>query len=459
LKGKVINPVLADVLNKYFFTKRGIMGPVLSKIFTYSKLMQFYNPIYLPMLDVYQAFWTGALTKLKTPLYFARALRSTIKKDQAYWDASYWGAFSTPYIPDFKTFDNQVKNIMIKNPFLRFARKYINPYQISWDAAWTADNFIRMIPYHYYISRGYSPREAAQLSAKSSGDYAAIPPSTRVFLNKATFTPSFRISMMAAQSQMADSLIKTITRGKVSMGIAEPGSKKYVKAMAGMAVGVASSVFLQEFIFHKLGFKTDQFGLRYVKDIEVEGEKKELVLYYPGPIVFLRYFHRFKTVLSTENPDKWDNLVNFAKWDLHPLWQLGMELISNKSVANEPIYNPFDSTPKITFDVLKYATKRIVRFTEIIPGMEAKEASRLQAYKSLIKDLGKVGAIVSWFSLPYIRNTKERRLTYQLNELTSLFKYYSEKKPFKTEADYEKAVEKLREKIDKISKELEQIHE
>ncbi|MBA7541675.1 hypothetical protein ES705_33991 [subsurface metagenome] len=453
LKGKMLHPVLSNVLEKYFF-RRGFMPPVLGKIFTYSKLLQFPNPLFLPMYDVYQSFWTGALTHFKTPLFMGRAIRSMIKKDQYYWDASYWGAFSTPYTPDFKTFDKEVKSLMEKNTFMRYAKRYINPYHASWDAAWTGDNLIRMITYHYYRSRGFSLMESAQLTAKPHGDYAAIPSNTRRKLNKILFTPSFRIAMISAQSEMIGDLAKLITKEKRNIGTAKPRSKRYTKAMARMMAGLVGSLLIQETVMHKLGFKTDQWGLKYVKEIDIEGERKELVVHIANPAnVFLRYYHRIKGLLEYDDPDKYLALLNRAKWDFHPLYQLGQELISNRGVSFEPIWHPDDEPWKIWRDIGVYSLKRIVRMLEVVPGME-EAGKRRDAYKALIKDLGKTGYVLSAFSLPYIRNTKEQRLMYRWKKLMNLFKYYTDKKPFKTDEDYEKGIERLMERIEKIQGEL-----
>ncbi|GAH86673.1 unnamed protein product, partial [marine sediment metagenome] len=231
---------------------------------------------------------------------------------------------------------------------------------------------------------GFSLMESAQLTAKPHGDYAAIPPNTRVKLNKILFTPSFRIAMISAQSEMIGDLGKLITREKRKIPatkkkgidgkdyyIPNVKSKKYMKAMARMIAGLAGSLLIQETVMHKLGFKTDKWGLKYVKEIDIEGERKELVVHIANPAnVFLRYYHRIKGLLEYDDPDKYLALLNRAKWDFHPLYQLAQELISNRGVDFDPIWHPDDEPWKIWRDIGVYSLKRIVRMLEVVPGME-----------------------------------------------------------------------------------------
>jgi hypothetical protein len=469
------HPALANYIDKQLLSRGGgWFNPTLSKVFTYTKLFQFYNPFFLPMYDTYQSFWTGALTApKKTPVAIYRAFKSMAKKDQHYWDAGFWGAFSTPFTPTFKEVDKITQNMINKNPLVRNLKRYINPYHLSWDIAWTGDNFIRMITYHHYLQKGFSPMEAAQLTAKPHGDYASIPPKTRVALNKILFTPSFRISMMAAQSEMMTGLAKLIAKEKKTIPIKkvkgkdgstweEPDykSKKYKKAMARIGAGVVGSLLLQEYVMHQLGFETDQWGLKYTKRATIDGEEKELVVHLTNPAnVFLRYFHRYKGWWDSKNPDKWVDLVNRARWELHPMWQLAYELLSNQGVSGEPIARRgVDPDWKVGLDMLEYATKRIFRLSEAIWGME-EGGDRMKARKALVKDLGAFGVVLNGLALPYVRNTKEKRLMYEYNRLKRLLNFYEREKPWKTEEAMNKAMDHVRKQIRDIQEELSKIHE
>jgi len=447
LRGKRIHPVFVDYFEKNLI-KQGFMPPVAGRLLGTIKLLQFYNPLFLPMYDVVQTWWSGALISPKLPRYIKRAYISMVKKDEPYWDMSYWGGFSTPYTPSFDTYVKQIDRKLGERTFLKRAGQFLNVYQHSWTIAWWLDNLIRMIPYHYYVEKGYSPKDAAQLTARAQADYASIPPSTRKFLNKFLFTPSFKISMMAAQTEMIKDAGKYLFGGsKIRQGM-----PAYEKQMAKMLTGLVSGVILRDLTMHALGFKTDQFGLKYVKTIQTDEGEKELVIHAASPDnVFLRFFHRFKS-LPTEH-DKFKGFLERARWEAHPAWQWVQEVSSNKSFSSEPIYNPFDDPKKITADVLKYTAARIFRISEILPGMP-KSTRGLEAYKALVKDVGKVGLVISWFALPYLRNTKEQRTLYKLRELIDQFKYLERNKPG-TEENFEERFNSLQKQIEKLMKDLE----
>ncbi|MCK4648825.1 hypothetical protein KAT51_04790 [bacterium] len=452
LRGKKVSPMFADFMEKNL-TARKFMPPKLGYVLGTIKLLQFYNPLFLPMYDTFQAWWAGSIRSKYTPKSILRAYKSMKNKDSAYWDANYWGTFSTPFTPNYESFMKDVKGMIDKNLFMRSVKKYIpNVYRLSWEAAWTGDHFIRMITNHHYLQKGFSPKDAAQLTAKLHADYAGIPPKTRQWINKIFFTPSFKISMMAAQMEMIGSAGKQL--GEAAQ-ISRPTTAKE-KAMAKALLGLTSGILIRNYIMKKLGFSADQWGLKYAKEIDTEEGKKEIVLHAASPDnVYLRYYHRFKKLPI--NPDFVGSFVSRAKWELHPLWQLGMELVSNQGVAFEPVFNKFDEPWKIARDVGVYSTTRILRATEQIKGISS-STKRLEAQRQLSRDLGKrLSFVLSWFTLPYIRSSKERRVQYQISRLISEFKWAEKDKPAKTPEELAKRQEKLEGKIRKIQEELKAI--
>ena len=48
-----------------------------------------------------------------------------------------------------------------------------------WHFAWGGDQFVRMMTNHHFLSQGFSPSEAADLTALFHADYAAVPAGTR----------------------------------------------------------------------------------------------------------------------------------------------------------------------------------------------------------------------------------------------------------------------------------------
>lgn len=450
LRGKRVHPVFVDFFEKNFI-KRGFAPPTMGKILGTVKMLQFYNPAFLPMYDVFQAWWTGSVRSPKTPLYIKRAFGSMKNKDDAYWDAHYWGAFSTPFTPNFESYAKQVDRAVKGHSFIRKAGDFISVYPIAWKAAWWGDNLIRLITYHHYIEKGESPRDAAQLTARAHADYASIPPATRKFLNKWFFTPSFKISMMAAQSEMIKNSAKYLFGGKEGRA----KMTKLDKGMAKMVTGLVTGMALREVTLHALGFKTDQYGLKYVKKIiDESGEEKELVLHTANPDnVFLRFFHRFKSLPMEAN--KLSGFIDRAKWELHPLWQLGMEVMSNKGFSMEPIYDVFDKPEEIVKDITSYGAKRIIRVLELLPGEEERGRGKV-AYRALIKDLGSLGQVLSLFALPYLRNAPEVRLQYKMQNLIQQFKNLERGKPASSEKEMEQRISNLEKHLKRIYEELEQ---
>jgi len=448
LKKYKAHPVFVDYFEKNLSRRKfglglGKGGAVLGGI----KMMQFYNPLFLPAYDIKQAWWSGSVRSLKTPKAIFRAAKSMKNRDMDYWEASANGAFSTPFTPGFNSYAKQIKGMIDGNKFLKRLKKYgVNPYHLSWDLAWYGDNFIRMITHHYYRMKDFAPREAAQLTAKMHGDYASIPPKTRKWMNKIFFTPSFKIAMASAQAEMVSSTGKMILKaGKVS-----PHSKAMSKAL----VGLASGILLRHITLSKLGFKQDQFGLKYKKTVTIEGEEKELVLHTASPDnIYLRFYHRFKGIPTEE--DKIGAFLDRAKWELHPAWQLAHEISGNKSVEFTAIYNPFDSKAEIAKDVVKYSATRIVGVLREFEGMGQTE-KRAASYKALQKDVGKIGgSILRWFSLPYTRSPEERRVGYEIRELQSLFKYMAGQAPPRNDKEANERIDVFQKKVKEIIGRLE----
>lgn len=451
-RGKMVHPVFADYLEKNLI-RRKFLPPKMGYVLGTIKLLQFYNPVFLPMYDTVQAWWAGSIRSKKTPQLFGRAFKSMFKKDAAYWNMHYWGGFSTPYSPTWTSFTKDVQREIDSNPFMRSIKKYVsNPYRLSWELAWGGDHLIRLLTYHHYKEKGLSSKDAAQVTARLHADYASIPPATRQRLNWVFFTPSFKISMMAAQMEMVKGAGTYLTS---AAKITKPQEARE-KAMAKALVGLASGMLLRNFIMKKLGFEQDQWGLKYYKKIMTEKGAEEIVLHAASPDnVFLRFFHRFKNLPL--DAQIIGNLFNRAKWELHPVWQLGHEIIANKSVTFEPVYNKFDPAWKISRDIGLYTVTRILRFTEQIKGMGISE-KRLEAQRLLSKDLGTpVASVLKWFTLPYVRSVKARRVQYQMNRLIRTFIQLNKEKPAKSPREQLERQEKLNRKLKKLQNSLRKI--
>ena len=168
--------------------------------------------------------------------------------------------------------------------------------------------------------------------------------------------------------------------------------------------------------------------------------------------VFLRYFHRFKTI--GDEPDKVAGILNRVKWDLNPLYQFTHEMLSNKGVDFTPIWNNFDTTDQIMYDVGKYTIKRLLPITSLLKTMRSTE--RQKTFQALQDDLGKVEAYALYpFTLQYTRNNPEARANWKINDIRRRFKEESRKDPPKTEQELNERILKLEKMLKKIYKELE----
>ncbi|HEC60737.1 hypothetical protein LCGC14_0461020 [marine sediment metagenome] len=472
LKGYRAHPVLVHFFERNFF-KQSFMSPRLGGFLGLVKMLQFYNPGFLPFYDAIQYFWLGLLSPWRTPSAIRSAAISMKKKDQHYWNMHYWGGFSTPFTPGWKAWDKQINDIInSKSAFTRF--KKLNPYFWAWEGAWWGDNLIRLVTYHHQLSQGATPIEAAQITARLHGDYASIPPATRKIINKILFTPSFRIAMISAQAEMVKNAAGLLFKAKKEAqdgGKLPPGdlfeepidgsipegpgrSKRYKRAMAKALIGLLGGMLLREIFMHKLGYKTDKFGLRYVKTVTSEGEEKELVQYMSSPDnVLLRYWHRFRTLAN--EPDKLKGMIDRAKWDFHPFWQLIYEVLANRDPAGEPIYRPgLESSAKIGTEILEYSIKRILRILELVS--EETPGKRKLAIEAMYRDMGKLGHFFRWFTLPYLRNTEEKRMMWRMNFMMREFNRLQREKPFDTEKQSKEAASRVNEFLKKMQKDIEE---
>jgi len=438
LRGFEAHPEFADYLAKQLM-KDSWMPPGISRTLGTIKMLQFYNPFFLPMYDVKQAFWAGTLTSRHLPKAIQKAVKDITKKTTDYWEAMYWGLASTPFAPHFEKFNEDIKALSERSVLAKQAKRQKKApiYRMSWDAAWTMDKFIRLVTYNKYKMQGRTAKDSAYMAARIHGDYASIPPRTRVVLNKIFFTPTFKIAMMAAQTEMIRSAGKHL---QYASGLRDKPSVRE-KHMAKALGGLLSAVALREMTFHILGFETDQFGLKYSKEyIDDEGNKREMVVHAASPDnVFLRYYHRFKSI--GDEPDKVRGILNRLKWDLNPLYQFGHEMLSNQGVDFTPIWNNFDPTHKILYDMGKYTVKRLLPITSIFKGMRSEEKQK--AYQALQNDLGTMAWFMDKFTLQYTRNNAEARIQWKINDLKKKFAEESKKNPPKTERELEERIEKF----------------
>lgn len=464
LKHRYINDAfmlrLADNIRR---TDRGMK---LGRIMGYTKMMAFYNPFFLPIYDTWQSSWAMG-PQLANPKYWKRAYKSMRYKDKAYWESAEGGSFATPFSPPFENFKRDITNTLEGRTLERLKTKLVergkNPaklvddfYRGVWNMAWTGDNFVRMVTNHYLREKGYGPVEAGQLTAYFHGDYARLTPQSRRILNKVFFTPSFKYTMGHVQANMAKSSIKVMND---ALHLRKPAKRDALLAK-GAAMLIAGEMAKNK-LMEMWGFKTEDWGMRYAKTVETDEGEKELVLYWPDPNnTILRQVHKWSN--WGDEPEKLDKAIQKISWDLHPLWKLSTELLTNKGINNEVIYNMFDSNGRLTDgsiiakDIAHYSVSRLVAAGGAVERYVGTKDKR-SAYKELQNELGFIHEkFLSAVTLAYLRNPKEIRVARQMVRLQNLFKKFTKSDEPKTDKEADRRIDNFWDRLQDIEKQLEE---
>jgi hypothetical protein len=218
-------------------------------------------------------------------------------------------------------------------------------------------------------------------------------------------------------------------------------------------VALIAGVLIRHYMMKAFGFETDSFGLRYYKPtIDEDGNEKEVVVYLATPDnIWLRYYNRWKSF--PDSPDKLKAFIDKTKWDLHPVWLLGINLLANKKADGNPIYNPFDDPNQISENIFKFVLKNTVRIFDAIP---ESDSTNLEGYKALQKDLGNITAILLHSTaLSYLREGKERREYFRMKSLIDTYNSFMFSDEPETDEEAEKRMEQFEEKLRKIEEEFE----
>ena len=417
LRGKRLDPFFSDVITDFF--SKGQVG--LGGVFGITKMMQFYNPLFMPMYDVWQSAVTGALISPKAPKYIAQGIKDSFKKTDNYWTAFENGTFSKPFVIPYDKWEYQFTEVMKNNKLGDFIKKAALPtnwipmtYTASWHTAWKLDETIRMMTFNYLQDKGMSDREAGQLTALFHSDYASVPPKTRKALNKAFFTPTFKITMGKLYLNMLKGGAKVLTKGKGATQSEKVLAKGALLALAGM-MGIGA-------YFKSQGYEEVEKFRKYVKKIETDEGMKENVITLANPFnIPWRYYYRVKSAFKPWTINNAEKLVSIAKWDLHPIWRVAIDVVDN---YNWDVYNNYDDIGKIAFDIGLKTTGELVKVTQWM--LESAETGEIETdrFKALQKDLGKLEAIIlKPFIFNYLRQVKEVRRSWAIKKLQSDFRY------------------------------------
>ena len=411
---------LADIV--YDMSRMDRMSK-FDKVVAITKMMQFYNPLFLPMYDVVQQVMLVGPHIYKMPKYWKQGIKDVWNKTPEYWRALDKGIASKPFNAPWDEFQESLKYAKMSNPEIAnaLASEFFSPkmlktiYHGSWRIAWELDKTVRMVSNRYLLDQGFSPEEAAQIAAKFHSDYASVPPAMRRVLNKVFFTPTFKITM----GKLYGNMIKDALKGVVKGGRIDPRSKAFARGLINtFAILEAYDLFMTK----GLGFKRDEWGRRYVKtDVDTPEGKKELVSTWSAPVnMFLKYLYRAQIAARQgELTQKVRSFIEMNKWEFHPIWRtLYDEFWTNKTPSGDQIVNPFDSPMTKAIKRIKYFTKSMVAVT----GLLDKDRMDATARKQFAKETSKALEFLTRpFVFKYMRSPKEQRLRYQFEQTKRLF--------------------------------------
>ena len=429
LRGKRLDPFFSDVITDFFSKEQVTLGGV----FGVTKMMQFYNPLFLPMYDVWQSAAAGMAVTPKAPKYIAQGIKNSFKKTDNWEIAHENGLFSKPYAIPYDKWEYQFTEAMKDNKLGDFVKKAALPtnwipmlYTASWHTAWKLDETVRMMTFNMLQDQGYSDREAGQLAALYHSDYASVPPRTRKALNKVFFTPTFKITMGKLYLNMLKGGAEVLTKGK---GATQ--REKNLARGALLALGTMTGIGLY---FKSQGYEEEEKFRKYVKRIETDEGIKENVITLANPFnIPWRYYYRVKSAFKPWTINNAEKLLQVTKWDLHPIHRVAIDIVDN---YNWSVYNNYDDIGKIAFDIGLKTTGELVKITQWM--LESAEAGEIKAenLKAMQKDFGKLEAIIlKPFIFNYLREVKEKRRAWALRKLQNDFRFMMSRIPSKDQKE------------------------
>lgn len=442
LRGYMVKKPFMDYLEHFishaFYASK--YTKMFNDVMSYTKLMQFTNPLFLPGYDVYQGMWAWALRwSITRPISFITmkpirmAIKSIKEKDAEYWNFLEKGATSKPFAYPREQYMKDVEVALLTKRNEKYVKWIKNKtkipfdmiYKPLWDMAWSGDQFIRLITYHAFRTDGMTVEEAAQLTALFHGDYAGVPLETRKFLNKFFFTPTFAMAM----GKLEVGMLKAT--GKVLWNTArlKPSSKRDAIMAAGLLAFVGG-ILARETMQKTLGFTQDAPGVRYVKTIEDPdnpGYQKELVKYVATPDnVLLRLGYRFWD--WSDDPEWLGGFWGRVSWTLHPLWRNAIEILMNRGPNFEPVYDDtmkLDKDPELTGIIALYTVKNMIRVWRSVSEWVEPPEKKVEAWNAFRKECGSF-----WyyfyrpFVMMYIRETKEVRAVQKVKKFQRVFERF-----------------------------------
>jgi len=290
-------------------------------------------------------------------------------------------------------------------------------YSAAWDIAWNNFDFpIRMTTYNYLRRMGYDPRTAAQTAARFHGDYAAVPRSMRIKLNKVLYTPTFKLAMGKLHAEIMASVLKGEGAGPVGF-----------KLSRGKALGAVGTVLLTNLVFDQMmtkgfGFQREFFGRRYSKQVETENGVEDLFVTFASPQNFtFKYAERLSKMLQPGvTPETMKRLFTANYYEVTPLATILWDTMSNKDATGKPIYATYEDKSTKWRKSAWYGIRQVNSHIEkLYPDKEG-----IRAKKALAEEVGaSMSFLIRTLANQYLTTTELVKLN---KHLTNAENNYSE---------------------------------
>lgn len=204
--------------------------------------------------------------------------------------------------------------------------------------------------------------------------------------------------------------------GKEKKGKLTPAEKKY----AGGLAATAGILYGWDMFWKSQGFEDDEWGRRYVKKVQTDEGEKELVMTWSNPAnIFLKYGYRAHAAFQPDVQKPWVRLLLTNKWEFHPIWRTGYELINNDNGRGDKIYSEFESDVQKVKKSAIYATTHIVALL----GLMDRDPSNVEAREQFKKEAGQVLEMATRpFTFTYMRSPEEKRRMYKIRSIMKRFR-------------------------------------
>jgi hypothetical protein len=458
------------------------------KAVSQTKMMQFYNPVFMPMYDLYQSLFK-ARGILHLPTWgknLGKAMYQTYTKGDVWQEAAKLNTFSKPHanpMANRKRLEQKLRNSRTNGVAKvglqildvarglagfngRGATMITEAYNISWDLAWSMDQAIRLTTYQTNKDIGMSKANAADLAARVHADYADVPAKLRKTLNKIIFTPTYFLSMLKVQTAMVTETAKW------AMNLPTGGHFKQTETDSALVLGAmvsAGALWAINSMNVAAGYEEEEWGRKWVKQVGDTGE--EITLNMTNPLnKNIKYLYWLKGMVDPGELNPANAVWQRAKWEATPLYRIGLMALDNRKGNGKQIRKSFDDWDKQWMDTIKWSLRETIGMLNYYDKAMSiwKDEPTLfketnpELRRALANDVNTLYTGLEAMGLAFVghRKSKERRTVAKINNLVRTLRkeivndYVDTGEYNEEQADrWEK---KLYERVEKLEKELEE---